>query len=102
MTPEEKKIDELYKFVQGFARRQSEFNIQMTKDVGSVVRGLYGDERNNQKGLIHAQQQDDLKFIAHSKRIHAIEKAQYKQFVWVGVGSGVLTIAIQFIKSFWK
>jgi DICT domain-containing protein len=102
MTNEERKIDRLNRTLDEFITVQKQYNARNEADLGRVVRGLYGEEANGTKGLIHAQQQDHIKFQELDKRLLGVEQAQFKAFVWLGVGAAFLTVTINFVKSLFK
>ena len=71
------------------------------QEIGEISRGLYGDEKNDQEGLIQRQGQDETNFERLDARVKRVEQQQYKTGVWLGIGSAVLVAIIEYFKS-WK
>lgn len=102
MTQDERtQLDTLCRNFETFCRTQETFNARVIDELGSISRGLYGDEKNNQIGLVHRQREDERQFIALTARIHKVENQQYKTGVWLGVGVAAFTLLSEFIKTLW-
>ena len=65
---------------------------EMMRDLGRVVRGLYGDKDNDQLGLVQRQSRDEEQFNILDKRVAKLEKFNWKLGM-IGVG-GMLLIEI--------
>lgn len=99
MTPEERdKIDQLVKSVTQLEATQLEINSHIHEELktmqyalGTISRGIYGDEQNKFKGVIERQIDAERKHSDQETKIQKIEKNQYRMGVW---GSG-LVIGLQ-------
>ena len=99
---ERSKIDELVKSFNQFKETQYEFNSHCTKELSDISRGLYGDMKNNQPGIIAQLTTYDQEIHEIRQRVKTIERGNYKTRVWLGVGSASLVGIIEAFKSLWK
>lgn len=63
------KVDGLYNKLEEFENSQKEFNTTLQSDVHKISRGLYGDEENQNKGLID-------RIVEIETRLKELEKAK--------------------------
>lgn len=61
-------------------------------ELETIKRGIYGDERNQVKGLIERQTEQD-------KRISRLEKIHYKVIVWEAIILAALQLIWNFIQD---
>lgn len=103
MNPNENdQLGALVKSFNEFKETQYKFNTYCTTELEGISRGLYGDKKNAQPGIIDELSEYDRKLGEIRERVKTIEKSQYKTRVWLGVGSVSLVGAIEAIKSLWK
>lgn len=59
-------------------KKFDEFAKETKQELGTIKRGVYGDEANGVKGLIERQNEDE-------ERMDKMERRQYKIGVWLGI-----------------
>lgn len=69
VTALEIKVDGLYNKLEEFESSQKEFNTSLQTEVHKIARGLYGDEENQNKGLID-------RIVEIESRLKDLEKAK--------------------------
>lgn len=87
----DKKIDDL-------SLTQLTFHGSVHEDLKTIKRGIYGDEKNEVKGLIERQNADDEKIKRLHKRIDVVEK---KQNWFMAIASGLM-IGLQLAANYFK
>jgi hypothetical protein len=78
--------------VHELARKMDEFHREMREDMAVLKRGVYGDERNNVKGLLRRQDEDDDRLTAMEDRVETVERKAWRiniliGLVWVAIGA---------------
>lgn len=63
------KVDGLYNKLEEFESSQKEFNTTLQSEVHKIARGLYGDEENQNKGLMD-------RIVDIESRLRELEKAK--------------------------
>ena len=99
---EKTQLDALVKSFNEFKETQYKFNTHCRNELGDISRGLYGDKKNNQPGIIDDLAAYDANLAEIRARVKSIERSQYKTGVWLGVGSAVLIAVGEFLRSLWK
>lgn len=103
VTPTEKtQLDGLVKSFAEFRTAQYDFNSRTDKALGKISRGLYGDEDNDQEGVIDRLADQDKRLDNIHGRVKKVEGTQYKIGVWLAVGSALAIGIFEYIKSIWK
>lgn len=65
----EVKVDSLYNKLEEFENSQKEFNNSLQSEVHKIARGLYGDEENQNKGMID-------RLVDIENRVRELEKTK--------------------------
>lgn len=85
ITALEIKVDGLYNKLEEFESSQKEFNTSLQTEVHKIARGLYGDEENQNKGLID-------RIVEIESRLKDLEKAKSIENIKEDTLSRVFTI----------
>jgi hypothetical protein len=107
MSPDERKsIAQLRKSFEDYKRSQFDIDAGINSKLEQILRGLYGDDRNGQKGLIQRQSEDEGRFSIVEeqfeqvdKRLTQVENKQYRQFVWLAGILAALQVVWNLIKE---
>lgn len=89
---QDKAIRELSESFEDFKKTQLNVDADFKVKLDKILRGLYGDQDNDQAGLIARQSRDEEQFKILDRRVERLEKFQYKVGVF-GIG-GMMVIQI--------
>lgn len=97
----EVKVDNLYNKLDEFENSQKEFNNSLQSEVHKIARGLYGDEENQNKGLIDRLSEIEfrVKELEKAKSIESIKDntlSRVYNIVWrVSAGSIMIWLTMK-------